>query len=178
MVWGTMDAEVPVERAYELEKLINDAGVVTYIQKKYDLDNKGISDVLNKKSGFLGVSGVSSDFRDLEKAAKEGNDRAQLALDMFAYQGKKIIGSYAAAMEGVDVIVFTAGIGENNGAYRKAMTAGLEYMGVKIDAELNDCRGVQRDISAADAKVRTLVIPTNEELMIARETEALIKASK
>ena len=151
-----------------------DPAIVGYIMEKEGLDAKGVDAVLNKQSGVFGISGISSDFRDLE-AAMDTNERAELALDMFAYHVKKYIGAYAAAMGGVDAIVFTAGVGENTKITRAAVTEGLEYMGVKIDAELNDCRGVQRDISAADAKVRTLVIPTNEELMIAKDTASLVK---
>ncbi len=151
-----------------------DPAIVGYIMEKEGLDAKGVDAVLNKKSGVFGVSGISSDFRDLE-AAMNTDERAQLALDMFAYHVKKYIGAYAAAMGGVDAIVFTAGVGENTKITRAAVTEGLEYMGVKIDPELNDCRGVQRDISAPDAKVKTLIIPTNEELMIAKDTASLVK---
>jgi len=150
-----------------------DPAVVTYL---YDmgLDSKQISTVLNKESGVYGVSGVSSDFRDLSQAAKNGNERAQLALDMFTYGVKKYIGSYAAAMGGVDAIVFTAGVGENDSETRAAAVSGLEFMGIKIDAEKNKLRG-KNDISAEDATVKTLVIPTNEELMIAIDTANLVK---
>ena len=151
-----------------------DPAIVGYIMEKEGLDAKGVDAVLNKKSGVFGISGISSDFRDLE-AAMNTDERAELALDMFAYHVKKYIGAYAAAMGGVDAIVFTAGVGENTKITRAAVTEGLEYMGVKIDPELNDCRGVQRDISAPDAKVKTLVIPTNEELMIAKDTASLVK---
>ncbi len=151
-----------------------DPAIVGYIMEKEGLDAKGIDAVLNKESGVYGISGISSDFRDLE-ANMETNERAALALDMFAYHVKKYIGAYAAAMGGVDAIVFTAGVGENTKITRAAVTEGLEYMGVKIDPELNDCRGVQRDISAPDAKVKTLIIPTNEELMIAKDTAELVK---
>ena len=132
--------------------------------------------LLNKKSGVMGISGVSSDFRDLAKAANEGNERAQLALDMFAYQGKKIIGSFAAAMGGVDVIVFTAGIGENTDTMRAAMCKDLEFLGVEVDDEINTgLRGKEAIISKASSKVTVCVIPTNEELAIAQETEALVR---
>ncbi len=151
-----------------------DPAIVGYIMEKEGLDAKGVDAVLNKKSGVFGISGISSDFRDLE-ASMNTDERAELALDMFAYHVKKYIGAYAAAMGGVDAIVFTAGVGENTKITRAAVTEGLEYMGVKIDPELNDCRGVQRDISAPDAKVKTLVIPTNEELMIAKDTASLVK---
>ena len=153
-----------------------DTAIVTYLMEQKNMTAEEVLNVLNKKSGVQGLSGVSSDFRDLEKAAKEGNDRAQLALDMFAYQGKKIIGSYAAAMEGVDVIVFTAGIGENTDHMRKAMCEGLEFMGVEFDDEANaGLRGKEAIISKPTSKVTVCVIPTNEELAIAQETEALVR---
>ncbi len=151
-----------------------DPAIVTYIMEKEGLDAKGVDALMNKESGVFGISGISSDFRDLE-ANMETDERAKLALDMFAYGVKKLIGSYAAAMGGVDAVVFTAGVGENTKLTRADITEGLEFMGIKVDPELNDCRGVQRDISASDAKVRTLVIPTNEELMIALDTAALVK---
>ena len=131
--------------------------------------------MLNKKSGVLAVSGVSSDFRDLDNAVEEGNERAKLALDMFNYNVKKYIGSYAAAMGGVDGIVFTAGVGENSASVREACCEGLEYMGVKIDKEANNCRGKLQKISAEDSKVQVYVIPTNEELVIARDAKAIVE---
>ena len=151
-----------------------DPAIVTYLMEKKGLDAKGIDALMNKESGVFGISGISSDFRDLE-AAMDTNDRAKLALDMFAYHVKKLIGAYAAAMGGVDALVFTAGVGENTKITRADVTEGLEYMGIAIDQEANNCRGVQKDISAEGAKVRTLVIPTNEELMIALDTAALVK---
>ena len=150
-----------------------DAGVVTYIQKKYDLDNKGISDVLNKKSGFLGVSGVSSDARDIENAAAEGNHRAQLALDMFRYSVKKYIGAYAAAMNGVDLIVFTGGIGENDKAVRESVCTGCSFLGIDFDSEANNVRGEDRIITKPGSKVTVTTVTTNEELVIAQETMRL-----
>ena len=150
-----------------------DPALVGYIIDKEGLDTKAINDVMNKKSGVLGVSGVSSDFRDLLAAADAGNDRAQLGIDMFCYQVKRYIGAYAAAMGGIDIIVFTAGIGENNGMFRKKMVDGLCFMGVEIDDEKNKIRGKEIDISTASAKVRTMIIPTNEELAIAREARRL-----
>jgi len=150
-----------------------DAGVVTYIQKKYELDNKGISDVLNKKSGFLGVSGVSSDARDIENAAAEGNHRAQLALDMFRYSVKKYIGAYAAAMNGVDLIVFTGGIGENDKAVRESVLTGCSFLGIDFDPEANDVRGEDRIITKPGSKVIATTVTTNEELVIAQETMRL-----
>ena len=131
--------------------------------------------MLNKKSGVLAVSGVSSDFRDLDNAVAEGNERAKLALDMFNYNVKKYIGSYAAAMGGVDGIVFTAGVGENSASVREACCEGLEYMGVKLDKEANNCRGKLQKISAEDSKVQVYVIPTNEELVIARDAKAIVE---
>ena len=131
--------------------------------------------MLNKKSGVLAVSGVSSDFRDLDNAVEEGNERAKLALDMFNYNVKKYIGSYAAAMGGVDGIVFTAGVGENSASVREACCEGLEYMGVKIDKEANNCRGKLQKISTEDSKVQVYVIPTNEELVIARDAKAIVE---
>ena len=151
-----------------------DPAVVTFLINNCGMDAKEVDSLLNKKSGVAGVSGVSSDFRDLSKAADEGNEKAQLALDMFGYSVKKYIATYAAAMGGVDAIVFTGGIGENDGTNRARITSNLEYMGVKIDAEANKVRGEVKDISASDAKVKTLVIPTNEELMIALDTERLL----
>ena len=153
-----------------------DPAIVPFIMNKEGLTPDEMDTLLNKKSGVMGISGVSSDFRDLAKAANEGNERAQLALDMFAYQGKKIIGSFAAAMGGVDVIVFTAGIGENTDSMRAAMCKDLEFLGVEIDDEINTgLRGKEAVISKASSKVTVCVIPTNEELAIAQETEALVR---
>jgi acetate kinase len=151
-----------------------DAGILEYLMGRYNMDIKEMVSILNKKSGVQGISGVSSDFRDLEAAASQGNERAQLAIDAFEYGVKKLIGSYAAAMGGVDAVIFTAGVGENSAAMRLRMTAGLEYMGIKVDPEKNNCRGKEVDVSADGATVRTLVIPTNEELMIAKDTAALV----
>ena len=151
-----------------------DAGILEYLMNKYGMDIKEMLNVLNKKSGVLGISGVSSDFRDLEEAAKAGNDRAQLALDSFQYSVKKLVGAYAAAMGGVDAIVFTAGVGENDAVTRMAIASGLEFMGVKMDADANNIRGKEAVISAADSKVKVLLIPTNEELMIARDTAEIV----
>ena len=152
-----------------------DAGILEFLMNKYGYDIKEMVNILNKKSGVLGVSGVSSDFRDLEDAAKQENHRAELALECFQYDVKKLIGSYAAAMGGVDAIVFTAGVGENDGVTRMAIASGLEFMGVKMDAEANNCRGKETVISAADSKVKVLLIPTDEELVIARDTARLAK---
>ena len=151
-----------------------DPAILQFIMNKYGYTADEMLNILNKKSGVLGISGVGSDFRDLEKAAKEGNERAQLALDKFAYEVRKYIGSYAAAMGGVDIITFTAGIGENGPDMRESICRGLEFLGVRVDHEKNQVRGKETDISAADSTVKVYVIPTNEELMIARDTLALV----
>jgi len=151
-----------------------DPAIVPFIMEKEGLSLDEISNYLNKKCGVYGVSGVSSDFRDLEEAAINGNPRAQLALQIFAYQAKKFIGSYAAAMNGLDAIVFTGGIGENSDVVRNMICEDMEYFGIKIDEEKNKVRGKQADISSEDAKTKVLVIPTNEELMIALDTVALV----
>lgn len=151
-----------------------DPSAVEYIAKKEGLDLAGVLNVLNKKSGVLGLSGVSSDFRDLEAAAKEGNERAEIAQRVFNYRVLKYIGAYAAAMGGVDCICFTAGLGENNGATRKQICSNLMFLGIQIDDEANAKRGEEIVISTPDSKVKVLVIPTNEELAIARDTVALV----
>ena len=151
-----------------------DAGILEYLMGKHGYDMKEMMTILNKKSGVEGLSGVSSDFRDLEKAAEEGNARAQLAEEKFAYEVKKYVGAYAAAMGGVDAIVFTAGVGENDAATRMAVASGLEFMGVKMDAEANNVRGKETVISSADSKVKVLLIPTDEELMIAMDTAEIV----
>ncbi len=152
-----------------------DPAIIDFVGKKEGLSLDEMNEVLNKKSGMLGISGVSSDGRDLEAAAETGNKRAQLALDVFDYRVIKYIGAYAAAMNGVDAIAFTAGIGENNIKMRKMFAATLTYLGVKLDEEKNNVRGEERIISADDSKVQVLLVPTNEELAIARETLALVK---
>lgn len=152
-----------------------DPAIVEFIANKENLSAGEVLNILNKKSGVFGMSGgVSSDFRDLAKAASEGNKLAQLALDGFVYRVVKYIGAYTAAMNGVDAIAFTAGLGENDKATRKEIASYLGYLGVKIDEEKNDIRGKETVISADDSKVKLCVIPTNEELAIARETVALI----
>lgn len=153
-----------------------DPAIVPFIMDKENKTIKEVNNIMNKESGVLGISGVSSDFRDVENAANQGNQRAQIALDMFEYDVKKYIGQYAAAMNGVDAIVFTAGVGENNCIMRSNITKGLSFMGVAIDEDKNNVRGEEVDISASGAAVKTLVIPTNEELMIALETKALVQA--
>ena len=152
-----------------------DPAVIQYICNKENKDVNEVLNILNKKSGVLGMSGgVSSDFRDIETAKKEGNHLAEVALDAFIYRVAKYIGAYTAAMNGVDAIAFTAGVGENDKAGRKAICEYLGYLGVKIDDEANDVRGKYAVISAPDSKVKVMLIPTNEELAIARETKALI----
>ncbi|HJA64512.1 MAG TPA: acetate kinase [Candidatus Intestinimonas stercoravium] len=151
-----------------------DAGILEYLMNKHGYDMAAMMNILNKKSGVLGISGVSSDFRDLENAAADGNERAALALEAFQYSVKKLVGAYAAAMGGVDAIVFTAGVGENDPATRMAVAGGLEFMGVKMDAAANNVRGKETVISAPDSKVKVLLIPTDEELMIARDTAEIV----
>ena len=151
-----------------------DVAAVTYLMKKEGLTADEMDNILNKKSGVLGLSGVSSDFRDIEEAAEAGNDRAEIALDVFAYKVAKRIGAYASAMNGVDAIVFTAGLGENSGATRRAICDYLGWMGVHIDSYNNSLRGKAIEISATDSRIRVFVIPTNEELVIARDTKELL----
>ncbi|MGM0369752.1 MAG: acetate/propionate family kinase [Bacillota bacterium] len=151
-----------------------DPAAVPFIMEKEDLSPQEIDDIMNNESGFLGVSGISSDTRDIEDAAAEGDHRAQLSLDIFTYRVKKYIGSYIAAMNGVDAIVFTAGIGENAIAMRESICADLDYLGIELDAEKNDVRGEVKEISAESSEVKTFVIPTNEELVIARDTKELV----
>ena len=152
-----------------------DAGILEFLMNKYGMNIKEMGSILNKKSGMEGLSGVSSDFRDLENAGAEGNERALLAREKFAYEVKKFVGAYAAAMGGVDAIIFTAGVGENDKGIRAAVCEGLEYMGVKLDAEANKQRGKELVLSTEDSKVKVLLIPTNEELMIAMDTAAIVK---
>jgi acetate kinase len=150
-----------------------DPAIIPYMMKKEGMSPEQIDTYLNKKSGVLGVSGISSDFRDIEDAAKEGNERAQLALDVFAYKVRKYIGGYVAAMGGVDAIVFTAGLGENSITMRDKICNGLEYLGTRIDPVKNNIRGKAAEISVDGAKVKIFVIPTNEELVIARDTKQI-----
>mgnify|MGYP001138645986 CR=1 FL=1 len=152
-----------------------DAGILQYLMNKYGMDIDKMLNVLNKKSGVEGLSCVSSDFRDLEAAAAKGDSKADLAQKKFAYEVRKYVGSYAAAMGGVDAVIFTAGVGENDKAIRSMVCAGLDFMGLKLDDNANDVRGKEAVISAADSKVKVLLIPTNEELMIAIDTAALAK---
>ena len=154
-----------------------DLGAITFLMEKEGLDAAGVNAVINKKSGVMGVSGVSSDMRDIEAAIAAGNERAKLALDMFEYRLLKYIGAYTAALNGVDVLVFTGGIGENQMQTRDYICRGLEYLGVKYNAELNGkTRGEEIEISTPDSKVRVVVIPTDEELTIASDTVALVNA--
>ena len=151
-----------------------DAGAVTFLMDKFQLDTKGISDLLNKKSGLAGVSELSSDFRDILAGIASGNDKARLAKEMYTYRIKKYIGAYAAAMGGVDIILFTGGAGENQWEVREGATTGLEYMGVKMDEAKNrSCRATEAILSADDSPVTVCCIPTDEELMIALDTQAL-----
>jgi len=150
-----------------------DAAAVTYLMEKLGKKPQEMSDFLNKKSGVLGITGISSDMREIENAALEGNERAQLALNMYNYRIKKYIGAYAAAMGGVDIIVWTAGVGENQTDTRIDACSDLEFLGIKIDAEKNKTRGQETIISTDDSKVTVCVIPTDEELVIARDTMRL-----
>ena len=151
-----------------------DAGILQYLMNKYSMNIDEMLNVLNKKSGVEGLSGISSDFRDLENAAGAGDAKAQLARDKFCYEVKKFVGAYAAAMGGVDAIIFTAGVGENDGLVRAEVCEGLEYMGVKYDPATTKSRGEEMELSTPDSKVKILLIPTNEELMIAKDTAAIV----
>ena len=150
-----------------------DPAITPYLMKKLNMTPEQVDTYLNKKSGVLGISGVSSDFRDLEEASSKGNERAQLAIDVFAYTVRKYIGSYVAAMGGVDAIVFTAGLGENSPHMRDYICNGLEYLGTRIDHARNNVRGQEQEISVEGSKVKIFVVPTNEELMIARDTKTI-----
>jgi len=152
-----------------------DPAIIAFLMNKKNMTIQEVDNLMNKKSGVLGISGVSSDFRDIEGEAEKGNKRAQLALDKFSYTVKKYIGSYAAAMGGVDVVVFTAGLGENSAAARKDICEGLEFLGITIDDAKNNTRGKEALISKDNGSVQVFVIPTNEELMIARDTKILAK---
>ena len=152
-----------------------DPTIVEYLAHSLNKSLEEVMVILNKKSGVLGISGVSSDFRDLDKASNEGNERAKLAVEVFSYRTAKYIGSYIAAMNGVDAIVFTAGLGENNIVVREQVLSHFGYMGITLDKEANQIRGEEKIISTPDSKVTVAVIPTNEELAIAHETVALLK---
>lgn len=152
-----------------------DPAIIGFLMEKEELDISEMNNVLNKKSGVLGISGVSSDFRDIEEAAKSGNKRASLALEIFAHKVKKYIGSYAAIMGGIDAVVFTAGLGENSPSMRASICEGLEFLGLKIDKDKNNIRGKEAIVSTEDSRAKILLIPTNEELMIAKDTKTLIE---
>jgi acetate kinase len=150
-----------------------DPAVVPFMMEKEGLSTREVDTLMNKKSGVLGISGVSNDFRVLDEAASNGNERAELALEVFAYKVKKVIGEYSAVLDYPDAIVFTAGIGENSASIRNRILSGLENFGIKIDQEKNKIRGQEIDIATPDSKIRILVIPTNEELTIARDTKEI-----
>ena len=150
-----------------------DAAIIKFLMEKENISIAKADEILNKKSGVLGISGVSSDFRDIEEAANKGNERAQLALDVYAHYVKKFIGAYAAVMNGVDTIVFTAGLGENSASMRSSICKDMSYLGVELDETKNNVRGKETDVSKDGSKVRVLLIPTNEELVIARDTAEL-----
>lgn len=155
-----------------------DPAILLYLAKQLGASPDEIDDIINKKSGLLGVSGVSSDMRDVRKAAKEGNERAQLALEIFCYRIKKYIGAYAAAMGGLDAVVFTGGIGENDAGVRERTCAGLEFLGLRLDAQKNSSSSGPADISEPESPVRIFVAPTNEERMIARETAGVVAGAR
>ncbi len=152
-----------------------DPAIIPYLMEHKGYSYDEVNDIMNKKSGVLGISGVSSDFRDIEDAAAEGNERAKIALDMFNYRVKEYIGNYMAVMNGVDAIIFTAGLGENAVETREDIMADMDWFGIKLDKEKNKVRGKEKIVSTDDSKVKIIVIPTNEELMIARDTLTLVK---
>jgi len=154
-----------------------DPAIVPFLQKNKGWDAEKVENVLNKESGLLGISGISNDSRDVEEAAEEGNHRAQVAVDIFCYRVKKYIGAYAAAMGGLDAIVFTAGIGENSDIVRKKALEGMEFLGVTLDLEKNKARRKLTEISSPDSRVKAFIVPTNEELVIARDTHELVNGS-
>jgi acetate kinase len=151
-----------------------DPAIVSFIMQKENMSSEEVNDFLNKKCGVLGLSGVSSDFRDIEGASEQGNFRAKLALDVFAHDVKKYIGAYAAVLDGADAIIFTAGLGENSPEMRETISSGFNYLGVSVDTEKNNVRGKEVDVSKSEATCRVLIIPTNEELMIAMDTEEIV----
>lgn len=155
-----------------------DPSAVTYLMEKLGKKPQEMADWLNKECGVLGITGLSSDMREIESAEREGNERAHLAMQMYNYRIKKYIGAYAAAMGGVDIIVWTAGVGENQIDTRMQACSGLEFLGVKMDAERNNCRGVERVISADDSKVKVVLVPTDEEIVIARDTMKLVQEAR
>jgi len=153
-----------------------DPAVVPFMMEKENLSTREVDTLMNKKSGVLGISGVSNDFREIDEAASQGNERAELALEVFSYKVKKVIGEYSAVLDYPDAIVFTAGIGENSASIRNRILSGLENFGIKIDQEKNKIRGQEIDIATPDSKIRVLVIPTNEELTIARDTKEICES--
>ena len=152
-----------------------DPSVLTYIMKKENIDPQTMEDILNKKSGLASISGMAPDFRVIEEEANKGNEMAQIAVEQFNYSIASYIAKYAVAMKGIDYIIFTGGIGENQINIRKGICEKLEFMGVKLDLDENNMRGEEKMISTPDSKVKVYMIPTNEELMIAKETERLVK---
>lgn len=152
-----------------------DAAILPFLIEKEGLDAKGLSDLMNKQSGVYGMTGISSDFRDIEGAAAKGDEKAQVALDAYVQRVQKYIGAYVAEMNGVDAVVFTAGVGENGIEIRESIASNMEFLGMNLDKEANKVRGKETVISTADSKVKILLVPTNEELMIARDTVALVK---
>lgn len=152
-----------------------DVGALLYIMEKENIDTKQANDLINKKSGVFGISGLSPDMRDIESAAKNGNKRAQLALDVYAYRVKKYIGAYAAAMNGLDLLIFTGGIGENSSFMREKIASDLEFLGIKLDSNLNNsAKGKDALISTTDSNAYIVVATTNEELVIARDTMCIV----
>jgi acetate kinase len=151
-----------------------DPAIIKYLSDKENIDFAQIDGILNKKSGVLGISGVSSDFRDIEEAADNGNERAKLALDVFIHKVKKYIGSYIAVMNGADAIIFTAGLGENSATMRSAICKDMSFLGIELDEAKNNIRGKETDLSKEGSKVKVFLVPTNEELMIARDTMKLV----
>ena len=155
-----------------------DPSAVTYLLEKLHMEPQQMADWLNKECGVLGITGLSSDMREVESALEAGDERARLAMDMYNYRIKKYIGAYAAAMNGVDIIVWTAGVGENQESTRWEACSGMEYLGVKMDRERNHCRGVEQILSADDSKVKVVMIPTDEEIVIARDTVQLVSEAR
>jgi len=156
-----------------------DLGIITYIMDKEDIGYKAVSTLINKHSGVLGISGISSDMREVEEAANNGNERAKLALDMYHYRVRKYIGAYTAAMNGLDILVFTGGIGENGWETREEVCKNMEYLGINLDPARNKgLRGKEAIISTDDSRVKVVVIPTNEELVIAQDTQMIVSGRK
>ena len=152
-----------------------DPSVLTYIMKKENISAEEMENILNKKSGVMGISGLAPDFRVIENASNEGDKRAKIAMENFKYSVAGYIAKYAAAMDGIDYIIFTGGVGENQINIRKGICEKLKFMGVEIDEDLNNVRGEEKEISKPESKVKVFVVPTNEELMIAKETKKLVE---